>query len=405
MESIHVRNFLVLREVDLPIDKFIVIIGRQASGKSLLAKLLYFFRKFMREIYVESINKGQVKRQVERDGVALFERYFPRYAWGNDEFELVYRVDDVEVSLRRGRNNQGELRIKLDYAKKLADLHRRFKFEYKKYAQEHEDVGRDVWREFKHAHLEDFMSQYLRPSVFIPAGRSFFANLQKNVFSFLASNIDIDPFIKEFGLSYESSKRLGPRVHNLQNEVAGLMRSILMGKYVFEDDQDWIETQGRRINLANASSGQQEALPMLLMLSTLPFISGQRSTFFIEEPEVHLFPKAQQNIVDLFSLLYAHGQGIVITTHSPYILTAMNNLILAGDIVRREKSLSGKVKSVIGSGYPIRYEDVGAYFIEGGSLKSIKDDDTRLIGVSLIDEVSDEFARLFNALLDIEEQV
>ena len=432
MESLHVENFLVFQNVDIPIDKFTVIIGQQASGKSLVAKLVYFFRKFVRDIYVESINKGQVKRQVEREGLSLFEQYFPRYAWGNAEFEIVYTVSDVEIVVKRERNNRGELRVRLDYSKKLAELHRRFKFEYRKHIEKEREtgiekkkgdgvrIGHDVWREFRHTHLEDFLNQYVFPAVFIPASRSFFANLQKNVFSFLASNIDIDPFIKEFGFSYENSKRLyeirhfilredrfqndegGSDIDNLRDDIDRLMQAILKGKYVFDDEQDWIENSGRRINLSNASSGQQEALPMLVMLSTLPFLPNQKSTFFIEEPEAHLFPKAQRSIVDLFSLLYMRGQGVVITTHSPYILTAINNLILAGDIVRNDRSLFDRVKQEIGIGFPIDYDDVGAYFMENGSLQNIKDSETRLIGASLIDGVSEEFAQIFDRLLDLD---
>ncbi|PSD34013.1 hypothetical protein, partial [Acinetobacter radioresistens] len=43
-------------------------------------------------------------------------------------------------------------------------------------------------------------------SVYVPAGRSFFANLQKSIFNFLTNNLPIDFFLKEFGARYERMK-------------------------------------------------------------------------------------------------------------------------------------------------------------------------------------------------------
>jgi len=40
MERLQIEKFLIFQEVDLQVDKFIVLIGPQASGKSLIAKIL-----------------------------------------------------------------------------------------------------------------------------------------------------------------------------------------------------------------------------------------------------------------------------------------------------------------------------------------------------------------------------
>ena len=44
--------------------------------------------------------------------------------------------------------------------------------------------------------------------IFIPAGRSFFSNLQSSIFSFFSSNKSLDPFLIQFGSTYESFKRI-----------------------------------------------------------------------------------------------------------------------------------------------------------------------------------------------------
>ena len=46
-EKLIVKNFLTLKNIDIDLAKFNVFIGEQASGKSLITKLLYFFREIL----------------------------------------------------------------------------------------------------------------------------------------------------------------------------------------------------------------------------------------------------------------------------------------------------------------------------------------------------------------------
>ena len=153
----------------------------------------------------------------------------------------------------------------------------------------------------------------------IPAARSFFADLQKNVFSFLSGKITIDYFLKEFGSVYEMVKNTYPsrKMFNEEymNMIDNLINQIIVGNYVFEKGQDWIHTHdNRKINLSNSSSGQQEALPMVLVLGILPFIS-QTHLFIIEEPEAHLFPTSQKQIVNFRADLWHHFVECGVESH------------------------------------------------------------------------------------------
>ena len=251
-------------------------------------------------------------------------------------------------------------------------------------------------------------------SLFIPASRSFFANLQKNVFSFLASNIDIDPFLKEFGSDYENAKRIFPimLLHVAENKeqldhAKRVMEQIIFGEYLYEDGKDWIQSSSKRkVNLVNASSGQQEALPMLLVLLVRFFMSSKAKsvTFFIEEPEAHLFPTAQKHIVNLFTLIYNTGEhNFFITTHSPYILTAVNNMLMASNLIEEKgDEILPKVEKIVGKDHFINYKDVSAYTIRDGILESILDPETGLVGASIIDSVSDDFDKVFDQLIELQ---
>lgn len=422
MELLEIQNFLTIRQAKLDVRRFTILIGPQANGKSVVAKLLYFFRNFLAKQFIQSIRNQETKRQLEQQAIAYFEQIFPRYAWSYQKFELSYSINDVKIFLRRQGQSAKPLGLKFDYSKDLAEIHREAKNHYRYLLKAIQNTTNAP------SHLESVLFDMMvdddiydsplrhnfQDSVFIPASRSFFANLQKNVFSFLANNIAIDPLIKEFGSVYESSKTLydrrlqisdeGPNRSSLR-EVKQEIEKILAGQYIHEDNQDWIISGKRKINLANASSGQQEVLPLLLVLFTWPYyISKVPSTFFIEEPEAHLFPVSQRRLIGIFSRLYkTFKYKFILTTHSPYILTALNNLIMASNLAEEKKEkLNGEIKKVIGADEPIRFEDVGAYTIENGVLKSILNQETRLIGSSIIDSVSDEFDRVFDKLMAIE---
>ena len=123
--------------------------------------------------------------------------------------------------------------------------------------------------------------------------------------------------------------------------------------------------------------------------------------FIVEEPEAHLFPASQKRLVNIFSMLYEAGNDFLITTHSPYILTALNDSILAADLMAEQPETAARVREILGTARPIPFEEVRAYTMENGELTSILNRESRLIGTNVIDAVSDDFEHIFNALLEI----
>lgn len=415
MEKLKIHNFLVIKKADFDVGKINLIIGSQASGKSVIAKLLYFFKEFVNSTFLGSVQNFQTKALLQKKAIFDFEQYFPKYTWSGQEFTIIYKINDSEVSLTKEKGSS----LKLDYSKNLASLHLELKKHYKKEVenkssdeiQEGLSSSQDpFWNLIdKLIYKTDFADSF-NSSLFIPASRSFFANFQKNIFSFLADNIDIDPFISTFGARYELAKRqyknsqatLSITDFKTRIKFNTLVESILVGQYQFDDDQDWIESNSRKINIFNSSSGQQEALPMLVILSVWPFLSFRKSrkhTFFIEEPEAHLFPVSQKHIMSLISLIYKKTEhDFVITTHSPYILTAINNMVFANDVAK-EKGYEA-ISDIIEEDYLIDFNDVKAYTIINGELINIVDEEVRLIGANVIDSVSDDFDYVFDSLIE-----
>ncbi len=426
MESIEINGFLTIDHANFEIKKINILIGAQAQGKSVIAKLAYFFKNFFPDIFIPSIQKFETKRDIGKKCLAKFEQIFPRYTWSNQEFSIVYKNGDYELSIIRTKAGN-KTTLKFTYDKELADFHKELKSNYKLALEEFDarvehgngkkkQQGENIFYETISEKIKNssFNNVYKRP-IFIPASRSFFAALQKNIFSFLANDIDIDPFVKEFGFNYENSKRLHQdgffRIDDIseatRKKVDKLASDIIVGEYVYADEQDWILNKGKRTNLANASSGQQESLPMLLILQIWPFSYPKENlqNFIIEEPEAHLFPTSQKQIISLIATIYnACGHSFFITTHSPYILTAINNLVVGQDAYDKANGDTEKLKKlekVLPADELICLEDVSAYTLNKGKLESIIDMENRLIGANLLDAVSDEFDLAFGVATEI----
>lgn len=239
----------------------------------------------------------------------------------------------------------------------------------------------------------DVVSDLQRPhALFVPAARSFYATLREEIFSILSIDEKIDQIIRRFGELYESAKhrlsyeqerfkssgRKSPREFHFEK----YFDPVIQGRYAQVDGRDWIEMDRSRIEMSKASSGQPEALPLLCALSQFP---SPGRTLIIEEPEAHLFPTAQVKILEfIVEQSVQRRTDIFITTHSPYLLSALNDYILKG------------VNQMDGGIPPWK---VNSYSLCNGHSEDIFDEEVNLISGDYIDSVSEEIASEFASIL------
>jgi hypothetical protein len=247
---------------------------------------------------------------------------------------------------------------------------------------------------------------------FVPAGRSFFSTLRSSVFQFIANDLEIDPFLVEFGSFYESVRRRLAREDFSGHKMSKSINKLLCGKYqrdVPKSKDYLVMSDNRRVAIENCSSGQQETLPLVLGLLSLSR-NGKKAksnTMFIEEPEAHLYPTAQREIVHFITstidfVSEDSTSQCVITTHSPYILTALNNLMYASKIAEEAPEKRKLVAKIIDETAFIPPSRVRAYYFENGTVRSIINAENELILATEIDDVSTEIAVEFERLMDIE---
>lgn len=124
----------------------------------------------------------------------------------------------------------------------------------------------------------------------------------------------------------------------------------------------------------------------------------QYTSIFLEEPEENLFPSTQYELVKWLArqINITDRNTICIASHSPYILTAFNNLIQATECYDQKTA-----ETIIGKDSSIPFDDINVYAVANGIVKDIKDYDLRLISQTELDSASDSIASDFSKLIEL----
>jgi hypothetical protein len=268
-------------------------------------------------------------------------------------------------------------------------------------------------------HISELLTQIFENSmeiIYIPAGRSLLATMSEQLQDISVHQMDLT--MQEFIKLIRSTKskfgnKIPEMVENYTKTEKGqinntavdnaykIIKSILKADYTSENDGEKIYFDNQHwVKLMYGSSGQQEAL-WILMLLFVAVLEQKRMFVVIEEPEAHLFPIAQKDIVSLISLMVnTTGSKVVITTHSPYILTSLNILLYSDKI---ENVAKNDGKPIIPKYLRVQYEKFGAYKVGDKDLylESILDDDSHMIDTNYIDEVSSITNEELDRLIDI----
>lgn len=413
-EIIVIENFGGIKYIEFELNKINLIIGPQASGKSITAKLLYFFKNVFKRALLAAENQ-ESKLDFDKSLIEKFEDYFPPNTWPMKSFEITYSIGEFTIKIQRSTKGS----LKITYDDFLKEELGRFRKMHQKISDTYRDRENlilfnnsffEILTKYDYTLRNKIGTQALWRQYFIPAGRSFFANLQTGIFSFLSTNKAIDPFLIEFGSFYENMKFLTQRRIGKKKDISQVERivdEVLRGKYQHEKGTDFlVHNDNRKINVAYSSSGQQETLPLVLILSAMDQFrfDGSGATLYIEEPEAHLFPKAQKSIVELIATVFnsnSENFQFIITTHSPYILAAFNNLIHGAEIYHDEPSKRESLEKILSKDKLIKSEFLNAVSFKDGELSDIKCPETNLISQTILDSVSEEIAIQFDDLLEL----
>ncbi|WP_419778872.1 AAA family ATPase [Maridesulfovibrio sp.] len=400
-----IENFYNIKHAELDFKKFNILIGPQAAGKSLIAKVLYFFEESLLTQNLEETFESDT-HLTQKKILDLFNNIFETHTLSND-FGLTFTTrDDAKYTITsEGFHKHGNHKTEkqtiietkqfiekaLDESVKTEAL-MTGKSENEILGKRKQNIIEDIQKELIHG----ITTSMGKIHIFIPASRSLVNIIADN--SFWVDNDNIDILLKRFGRIYSQD------IHKLtKNDSFSCppLNDVLKGKIYKLDKKYIVANDSNAVSLGNASSGQQAVIPLVVALNS----PDKRATHkYIEEPEAHIFPAAQQQLIKYIAKIHNNELSMVtLTTHSPYILTATNTLIYAGTVGKQSEEKAAKVREIIPEDQWLNAEDVAACMVEAdGSVRSIFDEETGLIDADSIDDVSDVIGSEFNKILDIE---
>ena len=396
MSRIRIKNFGPVKEGFkendgwMEIKKVTVLIGDQGSGKSTVAKLVSIFSWIEKDLF-RSDGSTQRFRKQER----IFKKYLEYHrinSYLKPETEIEYEGEAYYMTYKYGHN------LEIQKTNERA---------------------------------------YLLPKItYYPAERNFVSSVKKSKGSL---NLKLwSQSLQEFKETFQEAKE-----NFKEKESLPLPINNVELEYNKLNDILYVKGSDYRIQLSDSASGFQSFVPLYVVAHYITTLlkneqemdEQQRETFkresakilkdktyteeqkrillsnlaaqfnikrilnIVEEPEQNLFPTSQQKM--LYSLLEFNNttkdNKLLITTHSPYMLTALNNSILAEEVFEK----TGKEIDLYKKDHRISFEDVAAYKCEDGNVFSIIDEETRLINADAIDSCSTEINSDFDELLDL----
>jgi len=433
VRKLTVKNFSVIKDAELEFGKITVLIGPQASGKSLLCKLAYFFSNELIEAAATSVAN---KRTWDHFLAFLPSEFQSRF------YTTTHGVTahDTEMAF-----TSASYEVALQWVPALVNLRftfsETFKQAYEAALDKRSAISRSVsglllsegtnagarW----HEALFEFNSVIwgLTPlvSMYVPANRVFFSSLSKQ--TEVLKNVGLDWVTRNFAaqIVWDGNWKAGLLTsgRGITDEINRRMTDIL-GGFVITDSgiPRFLAKSGGVLPLEVVSTGTQEMIPLFNVVERLIYLrehlvemnhtdqGGSRAErvpvsrplVYLEEPEANIFPNTQYELVQLFAWL-ANDPVLdfrwVITTHSPYVLSAFNNLIEAGQAARNNPKLHDEVAKIVPEQYWIKEGDFKAYAIEDGVLKSIVNESGFVEG-NYLDQVSEAIGDEFDKLVRLE---
>src|SRR5690606_35844526 len=89
MEILCIDNFLTIKSAKIELKRINIFIGPQAQGKSVITKLVSFFKEIPQFVFDSAVDEKN-KREFDSALKSKFENMFPRYGWENTNFEVRY---------------------------------------------------------------------------------------------------------------------------------------------------------------------------------------------------------------------------------------------------------------------------------------------------------------------------
>lgn len=423
MHHLEIRKLGPIQFCSFDINRFTVLTGPQASGKSTIAKAIYFYRTVKDDI-LDIMLKVQDKKPIHWESTLkkrLRDKFLRIYgsSWAmSNDMTILYQYSPqlyIKVYLVPSRNPGEPNFVEFQFSPNFEDYLRGLD----------EQIFLDIssqQKEYEISRLNHLFDDEMK-TIFVPAGRSLIT-LLSNQLNFILNTMDeaqrrqIDYCTQSYLeqmlrvrtiFTSDMAALLSDKLTRTEEEVnIPLMKlfissahDILKGTYRYVDGEERLYLDnGDFVKINFVSSGQQDVVWALNILFYY-LLEGIPTYLIYEEPESHLYPDTQRQLADLIGLFTGQTNNALITTHSPYLLGAFNNLLYSSQLAEKNE---GAVNAIIKKPKRLPYKDTSAYFVFGSEIQQGLNEQG-LIKNELIDGASQVINNDCDRLFDVEAEM
>ena len=386
MAHIIIKNIGPIKEVELDLNKINVFMGPQSCGKSTIAKIISFCLWVEKRICLFKNTLDIVAKFKDKLG-----NYYHLLNYIGENSYILYQSEYVKIEYKG--QNVGYVMPEKEVDKLT---YKRSKIIY--VPAERNLIALPYWTTFKLSddYLKSYGSDwdYVRmifkkeiPLPIKPLAISYYYDEkeQKDYISLPNKKEPITLADSSSGIQSSTSVYLLHKVYCQYRKKLSEVSSIEDGATLNKVYRDFLHYPTTRAYPAPIPESEQfdykgifcivkpgtkeEVIRILDNYTEIQYIQS-----IIEEPELNLFPDTQQALMyELMADAVVSDNRMVITTHSPYILFALNNCVMGGlvgrSIPEEEKKNFPSFESWIDP------KLVSVYEIHDGTIRCIQDED------------------------------
>ncbi|MGY3091382.1 putative ATPase [Hymenobacter sp. UYAg731] len=385
-EQLVVKNFGPIKDATVDFKRVTVFIGPTGGGKSTLAKLAAI------------LQGGQVK---VINSIVTIDADLTQFNIGNyknhDSFINWKKSSENNFTVDRPLSLEIEINDVLINAQGLDEFIDRMASGL----SENPHIEAIMKKAFKEAAINQIAGEHFNanPSLinYIPTERVFVPAIEYSWAGLMRDDIGLPKAVLEFANDFSLSRK----------EVLELEIPFLNIRYLHINGRDFIKIPEREepLMLLETASGIQSVTPLLVLLEHLSRNTEQVQSFIIEEPELNLYPTAQQGLLNWLVEKCTKGENdLTITTHSPYLLAHFNLLLYAYQVAENHPDRAEDVAKIVPRESWINPKEFAAYHVEGqkeNGVRSIVNPETGLISYNGLDSTASAETAEFEKLLDI----
>lgn len=398
MRRITVKNVGPVKDARLELKKINILIGQQSTGKSTLAKIACYCSWVEKEISIAQSSADFEKKNYFAENLSRFHKltgYITTdsfigydsdvlsFEYSNNKFSFRWNDGRLEYKRRKTlyipaeRNiisvipNWFEVNLEFNSTRSfLADWERVRKYYSIKNPLPLLDFGN-----YYHNSSDGTDHIVTKDNVDLLIG---------NASSGLQTLTPMQALIKYYGDDYYDTNLKGK-----ESSVSYLEKLVVLSNKIKNKISE------------NISNEEFEKEHFELLEN---FYFPNSTSFFIEEPELNLYPVTQYKLMNsIIEMINSKDHSLFITTHSTYILTSLNNLIYAGEVGQAN---ANDTEKVVPRNKWIDKKDVSAWKInaETNILHNLVEEDLAMLKAEELDDVSEIINSKFDKLFEIEHQ-